>query len=497
MNKIATSTTRAIEEEDLPSLPEDWAWPMAPQTVEFYDKYSDRSSILRLTDSEWIVFSKGAPSTIVFSEGKRGLLQRKLALITQTGAAPGTLRRFVVTIVRYWAQLVRILCTPPQRLREAWLRNATKLQHAATFKAVLKLACQAQVGHWLPQHAPLVASLDTLANARVRQRIQAVELRQNLIDAAHQAAIVQCLDRAAMMDDLSQIQMEGAVALALMFQHGMRSVQVLCLSVEHIQWFTDISGDSICIVSFHAAKQRKRDAWEITRQVKPEWAPLVKRLHINATEQGRRRLFTISEPTLLWYRVRSLIQGFGMDFPFPAFALRHSAAQALADAGHSRHSIQAFLGHAMDATARFYIKASLHQAALINSALGASKLYESILTIADGTFVTVEELQAAGEDGQIGAVVGERLVAGIGLCASGQSTCIYNPVTSCYGCRKFLPSRNRFPHLEAIAGMREQVVAFIRMGLPEGNVSYRQLITALSGAQQALAAIDRLEGFPL
>ncbi|WP_454753882.1 tyrosine-type recombinase/integrase [Cupriavidus necator] len=496
MSKKTALPSQAIEEIDSSSFPEDWTWPMAPQAVDLYDKYSDTSSILRLADSQWVVFNKGAPSTIHFADGNRGLLQRKLVLLTQSRAAPSTLRRFAATLVHHWDDLVRILGTSPHQLREAWRRHATKLQQADAFKAVLKLACQAQVGHWSPQHGALVASLDTLANAHMRRRVQAVESRQNLIDAAHQAEIVQCLDRAAEMDNLSQIQMEGAVTLALMFQHGMRSVQVLCLNVEHIQYFTDNSGDSTCIVSFHAAKQRKRDAWEIARQVKPEWVPLIKRLHASATEHGRRRLFTTSTPELLWYRVRSLFHCFGMELKCSALALRHSAAQALADAGHSRHSIQSFLGHAMDATARFYIKASLHQADLINTALGASKLYESILSIADRTFVSLEQMQAASEDGQIGAVVGERLVAGVGLCASGQSACVYNPVTSCYGCRKFLPARNRAAHLEAIAGMREQVTAFIRMGLPEGNLSYRQLTAALSGAQQALAAIDRLEELP-
>ncbi|MGX0137735.1 tyrosine-type recombinase/integrase [Cupriavidus metallidurans] len=479
MSKITALPSPAIEEDDSPSVPEDWTWPMAPQVIEIYDKYSDTSSILRLADPQWVVFNKGAPSTICFADGNRGLLQRKLVLLTQSQAAPGTLRRFAATLVHHWAELARILGTPPHQLREAWRRHSTKSQQTATFKAVLKLACQAQVGHWSPQHAALVASLDTLANARVRRRVQAVESRQNLIGAAHQAEIVQCLDRAAEMGNLSQIQMEGAVTLALMFQHGMRPVQVLCLNVEHVRYFTDISGNSTCIVSFHAAKQRKRDPWEIARQVKPEWVPLIKRLHANATGQGRRRLFTTSAPALLWYRVRSLFHSFGMELKCSALALRHSAAQALADAGHSRHSIQSFLGHAMDATARVYIKASLHQASLINTALGASKLYGSILSIADRTFVSVEEMQAASEDGQIGAVVGERLVAGVGLCAAGQNTCIYNPVTSCYGCRKFLPARNRAAHLEAIAGMREQVAAFIRMGLPEGNLSYRQLTSAL------------------
>jgi hypothetical protein len=99
---------------------------------------------------------------------------------------------------------------------------------------------------------------------------------------------------------------------------------------------------------------------------------------------------------------------------------------------------------------------------LINEALGASKLYDSLLSLADRTYVSVEELERADEDKQIGAVVGETLVAGIGLCRTGQNGCSYNPVTSCYGCPKFMPSLDRVAHEEAVAGMRQQVLLFVR-----------------------------------
>lgn len=96
------------------------------------------------------------------------------------------------------------------------------------------------------------------------------------------------------------------------------------------------------------------------------------------------------------------------------------------------------------------------------------------------------------EDEQIGAVVGERLVAGVGLCRSGQSHCRYNPVTSCYGCSKFLPSLYRAAHEEAVAGMREQVLVYMNQGAGIESPAYLQLIRALAGAQQALQAVDRI-----
>jgi hypothetical protein len=164
----------------------------------------------------------------------------------------------------------------------------------------------------------------------------------------------------------------------------------------------------------------------------------------------------------------------------------------LADAGHSRESIGKFLGHVYAHTASVYIHASMQQVELINTALGASKLYTKIQVIASGEFVSLEELLRAEEDQQIGGVVGGSLIAGVGLCQSGQSHCVYNPVTSCYGCAKFMPSLEKEPHLEAVEGMRQQVRMFLALGVAAESPAYLQLTRALAGAQQALDVIDQV-----
>ena len=64
-------------------------------------------------------------------------------------------------------------------------------------------------------------------------------------------------------------------------------------------------------------------------------------------------------------------------------------------------------------------------------------------------------------------MVGYRLVAGVGPCKAGQSSCAYNPVTSCYGCPKFMPSLDRESHVEAIEGMRDQVRLYLKQGISD------------------------------
>ncbi len=309
-----------------------------------------------------------------------------------------------------------------------------------------------------------------------------------------QAGVARVLDEGALRQGLTEVEVEALTALALMFQHGVRPVQVISLRVEHVRLLRDAAGEANCIVSFHAAKRRGGKTIEMVRQMKPEWVGLMQRTIALASQDGRRRVFGFSKSELLWAEVKRICAKSGVRVDFTAKGLRHTAAQSLADAGHDRTSIRNFLGHGNDNAATVYVKASRKQAELINSALGASKLYGNILSLADSEFVSVEDMLNAAEDQQIGAVVGERLVAGVGLCKTGQPNCPYNPVTSCYGCSKFMPSLDRSAHQEAVAGMREQVLVYVNRKGSGESPAYLQLMRALSGAQQALEAVDRIAG---
>ncbi|WP_341649821.1 tyrosine-type recombinase/integrase [Thauera humireducens] len=179
-----------------------------------------------------------------------------------------------------------------------------------------------------------------------------------------------------------------------------------------------------------------------------------------ARSGGRTRLFSSENAEDLWSSVKRACSAVGVKIDFNCNKLRHSSAQALADAGHSRKSIQWFLGQASDNAAASYIRASRLQGNLINEALGASRLYDNMVSMAFGEFVTVDELSRVDEAEQIGGIVGGRLVAGIGRCSMKQSACSYDPVISCYGCQKYIPALNPAAHMEAIMGMREQVIFF-------------------------------------
>ncbi|MGJ7568934.1 tyrosine-type recombinase/integrase [Variovorax sp. RB2P76] len=466
--------------------------------MRIYDKYSEREAVLKTGDPVWILPCAGKTITLRFaSDAAQRDLQQKLVVLTQSTNAPSTVVSAGDQLTANWEMFLELLAAGPEQIKRRWKVCITNMHSAAVGKAILKLACATSTGPWKPRHVPLIQGLDTHGDAPGIAQIRRVRRREKLVPIDVQGALVKVLDELSGSPSFSESQAEGLTALALMYQHGVRPVQVLALRHEHLTWVRDATDDLVCLVSFHAAKQKNGDEFEIVRQVKPEWTGPLKMLRSYAIEKGRGRLFSITTADEVWTRVKRVCwDHLGLAIQFTAGALRHTSAQSLADAGHDRLSIKKFLGHASPTAASRYLRASRQQGELINRAIGASKLYGRILSLAHREFVSVDQMLQASEEQQIGAVVGDKLIAGIGLCRSGQPNCPYNPVTSCYGCRKFIPSLSRNAHEEAVVGMRTQIQIYLKHDPAQTSPASLQLMTALSGAQQALSSIDGQEESP-
>lgn len=472
-----------------------WAWPASPRFFRVYDKYSDTEVVLEAGAEVWTLSVQGEKREFQFPpEPVRGL-QQKLVMLTQVERSPSSVYKFTRSLLLNWTLYVRLLEEGPSRVQDAWDEHVRDIDTAKAAKTILKFAISSTLGAWSTRYEDVVKGLDTRANATVAAQRRKIRRRESLVSVARQAELVRVLDARALEPALNEAQAEGLAALALAFQHGMRPVQLLSIKLEHVHSLVDASGEPVCLVSFHEGKQKdgKTVNREMARQVNPEWARPVSLLLEYAKSAGRTRLFSSGKGDELWSKVRKVCSEVGVRVDFNINRLRHSSAQALADAGHSRKSIQWFLGHSTDNSATSYIKASRLQGNLINAALGASKLYDTMVSMAFGEFVTVEELSRVEEDEQIGGIVGDRLVAGIGRCRTKQSACSYDPVISCYGCHKYIPALNPLAHMEAIAGMREQVIVFVKAG-DDTSSSYLQLRKALAGAQRALDDSRRILG---
>lgn len=473
--------------------PERWTWPALPRTFKVFDKYIDEERSLSSSANAWRFTSGGRPRQFTFAVGAEGRLQRTLTIHTQGKNGPAALEKFLLSLLSNWSLYRMLLVQGPGETRRIWDESVRGINAANAGKSILTLACNSAVGPWRPLHLPLVKALDSRGNAyRRRCEAQIIKRARNL-GADSQGSVVRLLDQAASLSDPpARDLLEGIVALALAFQHGVRPVQMIALRTEHVRVLRDCDDRPVVLVSFHKAKQGDdRPIEELVRQVKPEWSRLAAWLYDEAVAEGRTRLFASRSRAALWDAAKRAAKAFRVNLDFTLYNLRHTAAQSLADAGHSRESIQRFLGHSKSVSASKYVIASRKQVNLINTALGASKLYEGLLGIAKGRFVSIEELLAATQDKQIGGVVGDRLIGGLGICKTGQASCPYDPVSSCYGCDRYMPTIDRAVHVEAIVGMREQVIKFAKLGRTE-SPAYLQLRSSLAVGQRILEAIDNM-----
>lgn len=476
--------------------PLSWTWPPCPTQFIVHDKYAQVAEVLRLEDEEWVVPVQGREDRFRFVAEPAGLLQRKLVTLTQAEHSPSSIIKFTRSLLKNWPLYLKLMGDGPDRVREHWEDGVLDVDTAKAGKKLLKLLCRNRLGGWTPAHQHLVRSLDSRAKQGLLAQQAKVKRREKVLPVGTQAELVSVLDTAALSaDTLPAKQVEGLSALVLVFQFGMRPVQILSLGLDHVsEPAQDHSGMQVLVISFHQAKNTKEKLPDLHRAVKPEWVPLVAALQKQALEAGRNRLFSCTSADALWARARAACKVYGVRVNFKAYSLRHTSIQSLADAGHDRKSIQAFSGHSTMNAASTYLRATRSQATLINKALGVSKLYTNLEAMSKDSFITVDQLEDADEDKQIGAVVGSRLVTGIGICRSGQSSCPVNPVSSCYSCAKFMPVARTAAHLEAIAGLRDQVLVFKPTESVHSGPALTQLSNALSGAQQALHLAQQIEG---
>lgn len=464
-----------------------WNWPKSETLMSCYDKYSRREYTLDIKDEVWIVYVQGKRETARFAPGNVGHLQRALLIHTQKDHSPSAVAKFARNVTTHWDTCVRVLTAGPDCLASSWVHDEVGgIEGARVVKALLKVACEHSLGPWGPIDLALVTSLDSFGGKLWATHRNARRRREKVLPADVMADMVRVLDSVD-HSDVAERELEGATALALMIQHGARPVQLLAMDVSHAR------GDrpDHCVISYHAAKRGKKGhREELVRDVRPEWAPLVMAQRERRKQSGEDRLFASENAESLWTSVKAVCRLHQARVQFTAYWLRHTAGQGLADAGQSRSSIRNFLGHRRDSSAAAYHCGSRQQASFINEALGVSALYKAVADCARGDFASLDEIAAAPEDQQVGGVIGSRLIAGLGLCRSGQQACNFDPVVSCYGCNRHVPALDEEIHIEAIAGMREAVLLHAKFN-PDGSRGNAplQLRTALAKAQQTLADV--------
>jgi integrase len=314
------------------------------------------------------------------------------------------------------------------------------------------------------------------------------------LNSQEEAKIVEYLDNISLhlADDFKIIRNAGLVLCA--YQFGMRPVQIASLTMRDIRVWDNLSdGINTVHLTFKTVKQRSKSSSHILlRKIKTEWSPIFTELNkFNLIDElsGDDRIFRLNSA----HEVSNVIideVGLIIGRKSSATDLRHTAAQRMVDGGASQEELAEFMGHTDITTGLVYFQTSVNQAERVNKALGISPIYQQVVKIAHDKFISKEELNELKGAYQIAGVPHGIPIAGIGGCSSGQPACPFNPVTSCYGCRKFMPIHDVNVHEQVLDDMRS-IVGFFNTESKgdQSSPTYLQLQNTINGVQEIIIEI--------
>ncbi|MFM0008121.1 tyrosine-type recombinase/integrase [Paraburkholderia dipogonis] len=402
-------------------------------------------------------------------------------------------------------EMASVLSATPTGILRLWTILRSRDLPMTTYscvKTVLRMLCRHRLNGWSESYLEFLSGLPWPA----RDAHAGVRSGDVFLSVEEEACIVRYLDSIADQEATESGNAAGALPSALAeaamvlcaYQFGMRPVQIAKLQMRNVRIWHDASETMPAVhLTFHMAKQKSESKrMPLTRKVKREWAPIFASLYAKRQAErtpGSARFFAVESARDAGSRIATVVRKLiGSNDRGTPTDLRHTAAQRLVDAGASHEELAEFLGHSHIQTGLVYYATSATHAERVNRALGASDIYRRVAKIAHDRFISPEELTQLKGDQQIAGVPHGVPIAGIGGCSSGQPACPYNPITSCYGCRKFLPLHDKTMHERVLAEMREVVIFFDQSS--RGDIrspAYLQLQRTIADIQ---AVIEELEG---
>lgn len=479
------------------------AVPPIPIVVRYFDNFSH--SYTELVEpaklEKWDVRFDGRTATIDFRWFERPLraLLKSWCAFVLGELSPATAFMYANGLRSAPPELVtEIVTSTPQEIRSSWKRlHASECAYAGfeAMKNVLRFLSRYAVGSWQNDSYDLIAQLPLPR----RDKYRSVRVGDVFLGASEEAAIVRHIDLMCERlrvdpSSVSQHQVETTLMLLCAYQFGLRPKQIAMLQVNGVRVWNDGLGQFPSVhLTFKVIKQRSRNkVFPMVRRIKREWSPLA----IAVLNHARGRGLTGSEhvfdrtPDEVATAIATLAEDLLQDRR-TATELRHTAAQRLVDAGATEEELAAFMGHSDLDTGLIYFQSSRSQAERVNSALGISKVYQQVARIAHSRFISHEQLLELKGDQQVAGVPHGIPIAGIGGCTSGQPSCPYNPVLSCYGCSRFMPVADLSVHQQVLEDLRGVVKVFYTASRAERGSPAFQLESTIQTVQ---SVVDELGG---
>lgn len=400
--------------------------------------------------------------------------------------------------------LTELLLAGPVNIKKAWSKLLARYSHKAKLfvavRAMLVFLARHHLVGWSPLYLDFISC--TLPGP-FQDKYAVVRSGDVFLTAQEESLIVNYLDTLATMskshlENLAIATLEPACMLLCSYLFGMRPIQIALLTMRDVRIWreNDITPPSVHL-TFKMVKQHSQSkAFPLTRRVKQEWTPLILELYRRAKaveRAGGDRLFLVSSAHELGKTVQTLASSI-VGNNVTATDLRHTAAQRLVDAGASQEEVAEFLGHSDITTCLVYYASSPNQAERVNKALGISSVYQQVVKIAHARFISPEELAELKGEQQIAGVPHGIPITGIGGCTTGQPACPYNPITSCYGCQKFMPVTDLTLHKQVLVDMRGVVKFFSEASRnEEHSPAFMQLQRTVASIQAVIHELEGLE----
>ncbi len=481
-----------------------------PSVLRYYDEFDDSIRSIRNPADEQVFELKvhGVACNIDFSKRRiecATIFKHVFALMLVHDLSAST-------IVSYFSRLhhitdsdvAKLVQSDPTQIGKIWAELRAREMTSGAYmlaKYVLHLLCTYRWNGWSQDYR---AYLSTTLPLPALDKYAAVRSGDVFLSAEEEALIVRHLDdmveRVKCSEPVSHDALVDAGMLLCAYQFAMRPIQIGMLDLRHVRiWSDEISDEPTVHLTFHMAKQHgTKNRIPLTRRVKREWVSIFTHLKTHLDEvgaDGATKFFQVKSAQEVGARISALARSLiGSDDLGTATDLRHTAAQRLVDAGASHEELAEFMGHAQTNTGLVYYATSASHAERVNRALGASEVYRRVAKIAHDRFISYDELVELKGEQQIAAVPHGMPIAGIGGCRSGQPSCPYNPVTSCYGCRKFMPVTDKALHEKVLSDMREVVLFFESSARADmKSPTYMQLQRTVAEIQTIIAELEETQ----
>ena len=481
--------------------------PSVPTSIRYLDDFDKRVRTIQEfnTASECIFHVNGSPEKVNFEkyhEKVSVLIKLLIVEWVSKGLGPATISLYCAALYKVeYNDFCLIINAGPLNILDIWtnlitdesMRNNT----LNALKALLFLLAKYELWGWSTSYDEFISKNLIL---RFNDKFAGVKRGDVFITATEESKIVNYIDgvAASIKTNLNEMSFEylaNAGILISVYQFGMRPVQIALLTMRDIRIWNNLADEVTNVhLSFKMVKQSSKSKSHVMlRKVKKEWGIIFEELYKkNLTDgmSGADRLFRVNSANKMSIIINKSVSKI-IGRKAGSTNMRHTGAQRMVDGGASQEELAEFMGHTDITTGLVYFQTSANQAERVNQALGISPIYQQMVKIAHDKFISQDELAELKGTYQIAAVPHGIPIAGIGACSSGQPSCPFNPVTSCYGCRKFMPLQEVFIHEQVLKDIREIIIFFNNESKGDlTSPTYLQLQNTISGVQQIIAEIE-------